>query len=169
MRYYYFLLIGLIISSTEDFAQSKFFTGSHGEYSVLLNEKVTSQHRQNEKIGYTDYYVLRENDSFVYMVSITNAGPIADANSIYTESFRVNFLKSCGCESLQSKKTSFNNFIGNAFVITTTLNDAAVKGYSVAVVRDKILYSVNFFTLAEQFQSLDQDSKNILNSLVFQK
>ena len=51
-------------------AQEKFYIGTDGDYSILINEGVTTKVLTPPSGGYVDYYLLREDDEFVFLLSV---------------------------------------------------------------------------------------------------
>lgn len=146
----------------------KIFSGSQEEYIIKISEDVTTKSVEKEDGGYVDYYILRENDSFVYMLSITHVN-LGSANTemIYSNDYKKSYLSECGCTIKDDRPVEYENLIGREFEIQTELNDKSVRGYSVATFKSGVLYNINFFALDERFESSKSDYQKMLNSIAF--
>lgn len=162
------LLMVLGVNSFSQSQPTKFFIGSKGDYSILINENVTTKHNDNQDGGYVDYYILRENNSFTFMLSVTRVVlPSPDPNLIYTEDYRKTYLTECSCNILDYRKTTFSNFTGMKFKIKSDLNGSIVNGFSVSTISSGILFNINFLALETKFNTLTPEYEKMINSLVF--
>ena len=147
-------------------AQQRFFIGSDGDYSILINQNVTPKSLTPETGGYVDYYILRENNEFGFLLSIRKVGLASDPNFVFQEGFKKSFLDECECELLESKKKNFRNFDGMQMKIKTALEGKSVKGYTVGAISSGILFNINFLALESKFDSLTPEFEKIMNTLV---
>lgn len=148
-------------------AQTRFIIGSDGDYTILINQNVTPKSSKPEAGGYVDYYIVRENNDFKYLLSVRKVGPASDPDFIYQDGFKKGFLAECGCNFLESKKVSFRNFDGIQMKIKTSLEQKPVTGYTVGLVSSSILYNINFIAVDSKFDSLIPEYDKIMKSLIF--
>jgi hypothetical protein len=74
-------------------AQTKFFIGSDGDYAILVDKGVTPKTLKPETGGYVDYYILRQNNQFTFLLSIRKVGSVSDPSFIYEEGFKKSLFK----------------------------------------------------------------------------
>lgn len=67
MRY---LLLAIFVFVFMHLNAQRFFSGN-GDYSLLINENVIVKHVETDNNGFIDSYILRQNGTFSYMLSIT--------------------------------------------------------------------------------------------------
>jgi hypothetical protein len=148
-------------------AQGRFFIGSDGDYSMLINQEVTPKSTKPETGGYVDYYILKQKNEFAFLLSVRKVGLTSDPNFIYEEGFTKGFLDECECEFLESKKIAFRNFNGIRIKIKTSLEGNAVYGHTVGVVSSGILFNINFLAVSSKFDLFVPEFEKIMNTLVF--
>ena len=145
----------------------RLFSGN-GDYSLLINENVIVKHVETDNNGFIDSYILRQNGSFSYMLSITRVNmPSVTTETIYSDGFKQSYLKECGCKIVDEKKVFLKNFNGIRYTINADLNGARIKGFSVSTVSSKILYTVNFLAEENKFTSFMSEFEMIMNNLAF--
>ncbi len=146
----------------------KTLSGSREEYIIRVNPNVTSKSMAKGDDGYVDYYILREADSFIYMLSVThiNINSIS-AETVYSNDYKESYLTECGCAVIDDRPVEYKGLLGREFEIRTELSGKPVSGYSVATVKSGILFNVNFFALDEKFALSKSNYLKMVNSLVF--
>lgn len=157
----------LLLFAGQCLAQDKFVIGTNGDYSILINGKIENKSVKTKTDGYIDYYILKQSNTLIYMLTVTRVGGTQTSDVIYTDSFRTSFLKECGCHLLDYKRTRFNNFAANIMKIDSKLNEKYFSGFSVATVSSGVLYNITFLALQDKISSLEPEFKKLLNSLVF--
>ena len=85
-----------------------FKIGSNGDYSILVDERVEIRTDERSDNGYVDYYVLRDDSGFAYLMSITKVNPPlnSDSDFIYKSDYLESFKNECGCKVIDSENAS---------------------------------------------------------------
>lgn len=158
-------LLGLIMQV--GYAQ-EIHSGSRDEYTIRVDSNVTTKSMEKEDGGYVDYYILREGDSFVYMLSVTHINMSSvSTETVYSNDYKKSYLAECGCAINDDRPVEYKGLIGREFEIKAELSGKSVSGYSVATVKSGVLFNINFFALDEKFALSKSDYLEMVNSLVF--
>lgn len=161
------LIILFLFIPLFSFGQSKFFIGTNGDYSILIDKNVKTKTVTDDSQLYVDYYILAEGTKLDFLLSIRNAGIVTDTNFLYNDGFRNSYAEECGCELFASKKQSYRNFDAIVIEVRANLDGKYVRGYTVGVISSEHVFNVNFFTLESKFDSMTLDFERIMNQIMF--